>query len=117
MNANNRAREKVVNHNMKYQDHHRKHVECQPVKMKRDKKAIQDLQTCLEVFDADPFSTTLPTLRSLQSGLVALAELVEDFKATPKDGQTLVDIFLHEKFFQEHISHQNYSQEQKKEFC
>ena len=51
----------------------------------------------MEVFDADPFPTMLPTLRSLQSGLVASAELVEDFKATPKDGQTLVDIFLHNR--------------------
>ena len=54
--------------------------------MKKGKKAIQDIQTCIEVFDADPCPTILPKLRSLLPGLVVPAELVEYFKATLKDG-------------------------------
>ena len=86
--------------------------------MKKDEQAIQDLETCMKDFDSDPFNTTLPTLRSLQSGLVSPAELVEDFKTALQDGQIQVDIFLQERVFsKQHFSHQNYSQEQKKEFC
>ena len=69
-----------------------------------DKQAIQDLQTCMNDFDADPFPTMLPTLRSLQHCFVATAESVEAFKAALKDGQTLVDILLQEKVFSKSTS-------------
>ena len=72
-NANNIARMKVVvQQDLKCQHLHIKHVECQPMRMKKDGQAVHDLQASMHDFDADPFGSFSPTLRSLQSGLVAL---------------------------------------------
>jgi hypothetical protein len=55
-NANNIARIKTaVDQNFKCNSRTRKHVECQPARMKKDEQAVQDLQTCLIEFEADPF--------------------------------------------------------------
>ena len=99
-NVNNVARVKAtVNQNLKCQRRHRKHVECQPARMKKDEQAVQDLQTCLKDFDAEPFDISSPTLRSLQSGLVASPQLVHDLKTALSDGQAQVETFLHERVF------------------
>ena len=76
--ANNVARVKsIVKRGLHCQRHHRKHVECQPARMKKDEQAILDLQACMHDFEADPFGIS-PTLRSLQSGLVASPDLLHD---------------------------------------
>ena len=99
-NANNVARVKAtVNQNLKCQRRHRKHVECQPARMKKDEQAVQDLQACMKDFDAEPFDISSPTLRSLQSGLVASQELVRDLKTALPDGQAQVEILLKERVF------------------
>jgi len=99
-NANNIARVKsIVNANLNCQRLNRKHVECQPARMKKDEQAVQDLQTCIQDFNADPFDISSPTLRSLQSGLIASPELVHDFKTALLDGQTQVETFLQERVF------------------
>ena len=99
-NANNVARVKAtVNRNLKCQRRHRKHVESQPARMKKDEQAVQDLQACMKDFDADPFDISSPTLRSLQSGLVAPPELVHDLKTALPDGQAQVQLLLQERVF------------------
>jgi hypothetical protein len=67
--------------------------------MKKDEQAVQDVLACMKDFGADPFNTSLPTLRSLQSGLVALSELVHDLKTAISDGQAQVEILLQERVF------------------
>jgi len=99
-NANNVARVKAaVNQNLKCKRRNRKHAECQPARMKKDEQAVQDLQACLTEFEADPFDESKPTLRSLQSGLVASPQLVNDLKTALQDGQTQVETFLQERVF------------------
>ena len=36
----------------------RKHAECQSSRMKRDERAVQDIETCLEEFEAKPFEAS-----------------------------------------------------------
>ena len=98
-NANNVARVKsTVKRGLQCQRRHRKHVECQPARMKKDEQAVQDLQACMHDFEADPFGIS-PTLRSLQSGLVASPELLHDLKTAIPDGQAQVQTFLQERVF------------------
>ena len=57
-NANNVARVmSTVNRNLQCHSRYRKHVECQPARMKKDEQAVQDLQTCMKDFEAEPFDT------------------------------------------------------------
>ena len=99
-NANNIARVRaIVQQNLKCQRRHRKHVECQPARMKKDEQAVQDLQAAMKDFDADPFDISTPTLRSLQSGLVASSRLVHDFKTALADGEVQVETLLQERVF------------------
>ena len=99
-NVNNIARVKsAVKQSLNCQRRDRRHVECQPSRMTKDEKAVQDLQACLDDFDADPFDISSPTLRSLQSGLVASPELVNDFKTALPDGEAQVETFLQERVF------------------
>ena len=48
-------------------------------------------------FDADPFDPPNPTLRSLQSGLLATLELVTDFRMALQDGKIEAETILHER--------------------
>ena len=96
--ANNIARMKAtVQQNLKCQRRHRKHVECQPARMKKDEQAVQDLQAAIKYFDTDPFDISSQTLRSLQSGLVASSRLVHDFKTALADGEIQVETLLQER--------------------
>lgn len=99
-NANNVARVMaIVKRNLKCQRRHIKHVECQPARMKKDEQAVQDLHACMKDFDAEPFDISSPTLRSLQSGLVASPELVHDLQTALPDGQAQAETFLQERVF------------------
>ncbi|KAL8565961.1 hypothetical protein ACOMHN_054946 [Nucella lapillus] len=99
-NVNNVARVKAaVQQNLKCERRHRKHVECQPARMKKDEQAIQDLHGCMTEFNAQPFDTSSPALRSLQSGLVASPELVQDLNTAFADGQDQVETLLNDRVF------------------
>ena len=89
----------TVKLSLKCQPRHRKHVECQPARMKKDEQAVQDLLACMKDFEAEPFDISSPILRSLQSGLVASPELVLDLKTALPDGQAQVETFLQERVF------------------
>ena len=51
---------------------------------------MQDLSGCINEFDCDPFDLTKPTLKFLQSGMIASEELVKDFETAHDDGEGLV---------------------------
>ena len=78
---------------------------CQPMELwiksttKKDEQAIQDLQACMTEFDADQIDKSKPTMRSLQSGLVASPELVKNFKVALTDGRTQAENLLQERVF------------------
>ena len=48
-------------------------MECQPARLKKDEQAIQDLLSTLDDFKSDNFDDSFPMLRSLQTGIVAVA--------------------------------------------
>lgn len=99
-NVNNVARAKAaVKRNVKYERLNRKHVECQPTRMKKDEQAVQDLQHCMKEFSAEPFHNSSPSLRSLQSGLIASPQLVQDFNTAFQDDHDQVETLLNERVF------------------
>jgi hypothetical protein len=81
-NTNNIARIKSLvhrnNHTIKLNQ--RLHAESQTARMKKDEQVIKDLIECMKDYEADPFHTSMPTLRSLQSGLLASSTLLHDFQ-------------------------------------
>ncbi|KAK5851403.1 hypothetical protein PBY51_002200 [Eleginops maclovinus] len=104
-NANNVVRVKsTVKQNFKCQRRPRKHVECQPARMKKDEQAVKDLLACMKDFEAEPFDIFSPTLRSLQSGLVASPKLAHDLNTALPDGQAQVETFLQERVFRKPLT-------------
>ena len=86
-NANNVARVKaIVKRNLKCHRRHRKHVECQPARMKKDEQAVHDLLTCMDDFNADPFDISSPILCSMQSGVVASPDILNDLNSALQEG-------------------------------
>ena len=70
------------------------HAENSTSRLRIDEQAVQDLSSCINEFDCDPFDLTKPTLRSLQSGMIASEELVKDFEIAHDDGEALVKKIL-----------------------
>ena len=99
-NANNVAR---VKQNMKtYLNAHRRsqsHVECQPARLVKDERAVQELLTCMEEFEADPFDDSMPHLRSLQSGIPASSDVLIDLKEALSEGKTQAKEILEKRVF------------------
>ena len=75
------------------------HAENSTSRLRIDEQAMQDLSSCINEFDCDPFDLTKPTLRSLQSGMIASEELVEDFETAHDDGEALVKKFFDGRMF------------------
>ena len=48
------------------------HAENSTSRLRIDEQAAQDLSSCINEFDCDPFDLTKPTLGSLQSGIIAI---------------------------------------------
>ena len=103
-NANNIAR---IKQNMKsYLNSarkNRKHVECQPARMRKDEQAIQDLVECMDEFEACPFDDSIPYLRSLQSGIPASSEIVEDLKVALDEGYNQANDILNNRVFSKEV--------------
>ena len=53
-------------------------MECLLARLKKYEQAIQDLLSTLDDFKSDNFDDSFPTLRSLQTGIVATTEILED---------------------------------------
>ena len=75
------------------------HAENSTSRLRIDEQAMQDISSCINEFDCDPFDLTKPTLRSLQSGMIASEELVEDFETAHDDGEALVKKFFDGRMF------------------
>ena len=54
---------------------------------------MQNISDCLKEFGTDPFDQSNTQLRSLQSGIPASKELVNDFKTAKSDGEKWVKDF------------------------
>ena len=75
------------------------HAENSTSRLRIDQQVMQDLSSCINEFDCDPFGLTKPTFRSLQSGMIASEELVEDFETAQDDREALVKKFFDERMF------------------
>ncbi len=75
------------------------HKENTTTRLMLDERGVQDLDDCIDEFDCDPFDLNKPTLRSLQSGLIASDDLIKDFDTAHKDGEALVQSFIKERMF------------------
>ena len=64
-----------------------------------NEQAVKDLSSCINEFDCDSFDLTKPTLRSLQSEMIASEELVKDFKTANDHGEALVKKFFDVRMF------------------
>ena len=69
------------------------HAENSKIQLCKDEKEIQNIVSCFLEFQCDPFDESNIKLTSLQSGQIAMDELVQDFKTAHADGEILVNTF------------------------
>ena len=81
---------------LKKKDRQRENVECQSSRMKKDERAVQDIESCLEEFDTKPFETSNPVLHTPQSVIVASDEVIIDLKKAIREGDEQIS-FLNEE--------------------
>ena len=104
-NVNNVSRVRsTIKRNLKKKDRRRKHIECQTSRMKRDERAVQDIESCLEEFDTKPFDESNPALRTLQSAIVASNVLIEDLKKAINEGDEQIELYLKERVYTKNSS-------------
>ena len=60
------------------------HIECSSARMIKDVKTVEILLGTLQEWNANPWNTAIPFLRSLESGLLASEELVKEFDSAKK---------------------------------
>ena len=75
------------------------HTECSPARMIKDVKTVEILIGTLREWNANPWNTEIPTLCSIESGLLASEELVKDFDSAKEEGEKQAT-----KFFEERVS-------------
>ena len=98
--ANNIARIKsALNKSFNYKRRNRTNKECQPARLMMDEEAVQDLLACLQDFNVDPFDTSNPTLRSLQSGIIAPQDVIDDTKAALPEARDQIGTLFEERIF------------------
>ena len=99
-NTNNVSRIRLtLESNLKSKRKRTKHVDCQPARMRKDEKAVQDIQTSLNEFEGNPFDISIPTLRSIQSGIKASDDVIHDLSVALLEGRKQVDTFLEERVY------------------
>ena len=107
-NANNIGRIRAaIQNSIQYKTQTRKHTEFASTRMKLDEKAVQDLISCFDEFDAliaFPFDSTSPNLRTLQSALSASEELQHDISTALADGNSKLDNFMKERVYSKELS-------------
>ena len=69
-----------------------------------NRQAVQDLLTCMEDFEADPFEESTSTLRSLQSGVTASSEILNDLKIALDEGYKQANDILEDRVFSKRLS-------------
>ena len=65
--------------------------------MKKDQRAVQDIETCLEEFDTKPFEASNPVLCTLQSAIAGSDELISDLKKAISEGNEQIISFLNKQ--------------------
>ena len=60
---------------------------------------MQDISSCLNEFECDPFDHTNHTLRSLQSGIPASDSFAVDLASAKEDGRSKVKKFMDERVY------------------
>ena len=104
-NVNNIARiRSTVKRSLLRKDRIRKHVECQTSRVKKDERAVQDIESCLAEFDTEPFDASSPALRTLQSAITATANLISDVKNAVKEGDEQSHAILQDRVYTKHSS-------------
>lgn len=70
------------------------HAENSKSRITKDEKVVQDITTCIDEWNCNPWNTEAPKLRSLESGLIASPELIADFEsANLDDEQQITEIY------------------------
>ena len=70
------------------------HAENSKSRIIKDEKVVQDITTCIDEWNCNPWNTEAPKLRSLESGLIASPELIADFESANSDGeQQITEIY------------------------
>ena len=64
--------------------------------MKKDERAVQDIESFLEEFDTKPFETSNPVLHTPQSVIVASDEVIVDLKKAIREGDEQIS-FLNKR--------------------
>ena len=77
----------------------RKHMECRTKRMRNYEQCVQDLVTCMNEFDSLPFDPASPTIRTLQSAMLASRKLVADLNSACAAGEGKLTSFLRERLF------------------
>ena len=100
-NVNNINRVRRAVHHQANRKSHRKaeHADCSSSKIRKDEQAVQDISSCLNEFECDPFDHTNQTLRSLQSGIPASDSLAVDLASAKEDGRSKVKKFMDERVY------------------
>ncbi|KAG1654985.1 hypothetical protein GQR58_024759 [Nymphon striatum] len=76
-----------------------KHTDCQPARLRKDEKAVQDILTSLDAFECDLFGEDDPALRSIQSGIKTTESVALDLSVALPDGKAQADILLDQRVF------------------
>ena len=71
--------------------------------MQGRKSSPDYIVSCFLAFQCDPFDESNIKLTSLQSGQIAMDELVQDFETAHADGEILVNKFFTERMFSDNI--------------
>ena len=72
--------------------------------MKKVEQAVQDLILGMDDFNADPFDEIVPELRSLQSGVIASPEVLEDVRNALEQGEKQSNDILEKRVFSKEFS-------------
>ena len=118
-NVNNISRIRAVyNESARKKPKQWKHTESQPKRMKLDEQCVQDIVSCLDEYDSYPFDEGNTELRTLQSGVPASDELVQDFKTVLADSQKKLEAYLDERVYSKEKSiHARISRMKRKTFA
>ena len=76
-----------------------KHAECNPKRIKLDEESVQNIVECFKEYGSYPFDPDNQELRTLQSGVLASQELVDDFKRANDDGEKQLESMLEERVY------------------
>ena len=73
------------------------HIEFSPARMIKDVKTVEILIGTLQEWNANSLNTEIPALCSLESGLLALEELVKDFDSSKEEREKQATKFFEER--------------------